>query len=102
MRLLAVTLVVLAGLATMPVAPALNECQNPCQSVVVPKTPPVATKDRTFYVYAQAATCQPTDGYCAGGPAPRVRGLVYEETNCESGLQRYQTIHCVADQVVLL
>ena len=102
MRLLAVTTLAFAVLATMPVAPALNECQGTCQTVPVTKVPPVTSKDTTYYVYAQALTCQPTDGYCGGGPAPRVRGLVYEETNCESGLQRFQTIRCVADKVVLL
>lgn len=101
MRLLAATTLVLAVLATMPVAPALNECRSPCQTVPLQPTP-LNAKGTTYYVYAQALTCQPTDAYCSGGAAPRARGIVYEEANCESGLQRFRTIDCAADRVVLL
>jgi len=101
MRLVAVTVLVLAGLATMPVAPAINECHSPCQTVVVPSSPANA-RSTTYYLYLQGLTCDPRAHYCQGQPDPIVTGFLYEETNCEGGLQRYETIHCRGDRLVLL
>lgn len=98
MRLVAVTLLVLTALATMPVAPAVNECQGTCQTAVLPKE----AGGETYYLYAAGLACRPDDSYCRGEPAPLLTAFLYQETNCEGGLQRYRTIHCVADTVVLL
>lgn len=95
-------LVIALGLAATPAVPAHNECQGPCQTVIVPATL-LDADGRVYFVYAQAATCvPPASGTCAGQPAPLVAGLVYEDTNCEGGLQRYPTVECGADSDILL
>lgn len=101
MRPVAVTILVLAVLATMPVAPAVNECRDPCKAVTTVATP-VNAKTETYYLYVQGASCTPDNSYCRGQPAPIVSGIVYQETNCEGGLQRYKPLLCAADEVVLL
>lgn len=104
MRLVAVTLLLLVGAATMPVAPAANECRDPCKTVPVPASP-LNARGTTYYLYAQALTCSPGDDYCQGQPAPRVTGFLYEETNNCGGLQRYANIDCLEfspDRMVLL
>lgn len=103
MRLVAVV-ILLVGLATMPVAPAANECIDPCKTIVVPAGPATGA-GTTYYLYSQALTCHPSDRYCQGQPAPRFTAFLYEEANDCSGLQRYGDLkECKfkADRVVLL
>lgn len=97
MRPLATTLVVLFVLSTaVPVVTAGNECasSSTCQSASTTLVSQSVDQvpDRTFYVYGAAATCvPPANGPCAGKPYASFVGLVYEETNGVSGLQRFAT-----------
>lgn len=110
-----VALVALAVLALvpslLPLAGAANDCTpgNCVQLEGRPGPTPAVPGTPTFYVYYHAATCAPNfSAECTGAPESPVGfvGLVYEETNGSSGLQRFSFqsgSHTVpADQAVLL
>lgn len=95
MRTVAVALLMMVVLAAMPAAVADNECRSPCQPLTAP--------GKTYYLYAQAATCVPPgQGQCAGQPDPLLMGLVYEESGSCTGLQRYDGVACAKDLLVLV
>lgn len=98
MRQVALLVTVLFALAAMPAVPAASDCRSPCQTVVVPTTALGAS--RTYYVYAQGALCQPSDLACKADAS--VAPLLYQETNCQGGLQRFGGFECGPDTLVVL
>ena len=109
MRPVAIALVALIWMAALPSGVATtshDECANApagsCVAVSVPRqAPPPANSEvpppaggLTYYLWAAGARCAPTFGdACSGRPAAGspvigLVGILYEETNSVSGLQR--------------
>ena len=90
MRPVALVLAFLFALtwAPAPVAATTDECAAAgmqCVQFDVPVTPLNAQTTR-YYLYAHAATCPQA---CSGTPPARMLGLLWEETNCIKGMQRF-------------
>lgn len=88
MRLVACLLAGLTLVAALPVANAADDCSaarfNGAPScVTIPSPAPL----HQYFVYFDWVEC-PMNSVCQGQPAARFLGVIWEDTNGQSGLQR--------------